>query len=240
VTLEKFKNACTLTSLKETEKVCHLAFFYLKTKNVQAFGVADAAQWLVQTGGAAPNQHRLANNLRACRNTVKDDRGWRLSGKFIETLEANYPTLSEKSQEVLDDGTILPPSLYDKTRGFVESIAKQINSNYEHNTFDGCAVLMRRMEEVLLITSYEHLGIELEIKDANGNYQMLESIVRNASNNPKLNLSRNSKKSIDVFRELGNYSAHKIFYLCKREYIREKIDEYRALVEELLHKAGLR
>jgi hypothetical protein len=88
--------------------------------------------------------------------------------------------------------------------------------------------------------AYEHLGIAAAIKDSAGQYQMLEAIVSNAAGNPTLNLGRNSRKSIEVFRELGNYSAHKITYICKREYIKEKIDEYRALVDELLHKTGPR
>ncbi len=88
--------------------------------------------------------------------------------------------------------------------------------------------------------SYEHLGIEATIKDGSGNYLMLERIVTDAASNTKLNLGRNSKKDLDTFRELGNYSAHKIYYTCKREFIKEKIDAYRALIDELLHKAGLR
>jgi hypothetical protein len=143
-------------------------------------------------------------------------------------------------QEVVDDGTILPPVLYQKTRGYIETLAKQINRSYEETIFDGCAVLMRRLEEISLIMAYEHLGIAAEIKGADGNDVLLEAIVKNAEGNAKLNLGRNSRKSIDMFRELGNYSAHKIYYLCKREYIREKIDEYRALIDELPHKAGLR
>ncbi|MBV9505011.1 MAG: hypothetical protein JO323_08415 [Acidobacteriia bacterium] len=154
---------------------------------------------------------------------------------------ANFLSFAERSQEVADDGTILPPVLYEKTgRGYIVSLAKQINSSYEHNIFDGCAVLMRRLEEVLLILSYEHVGIEAEIKDAkSGNYLMLEGVVKNAQGNAKLNLSRNGREWIDTFRALGNYSAHKITYQCRREYIREKIDAYRALVEELLHKSGI-
>lgn len=66
------------------------------------------------------------------------------------------------------------------------------------------------------------------------------AIVKNAVVNTTLALSRNSKTSVETFRVLGNYSAHKITYTCKREYIKEKIDEYRALIDELLHKAGLR
>jgi hypothetical protein len=99
---------------------------------------------------------------------------------------------------------------------------------------------MRRLEEILLIMSYEHHKIESTIKDGNGNYVLLERIVADAASNKTLNLGRNTKRDIEVFRELGNYSAHKIHYTCKREYIQEKIDKYRAMIDELLHKAGIR
>jgi len=69
---------------------------------------------------------------------------------------------------------------------------------------------------------------------------LLEAIVKNAQGNPTLNLGRNARKSVETYRELGNYSAHKITYTCKRECIKEKIDDYRALIDELLHKAGIK
>jgi len=99
---------------------------------------------------------------------------------------------------------------------------------------------MRRLVEVLLILSYRKLNIESAIHDNSGNYEMLEKIVNNAKTNSILGLSRNSKSSLDIFRQLGNFSAHKIEYMCRREYIQPHIQEYRALVVELLHKAGLR
>jgi len=129
---------------------------------------------------------------------------------------------------------------YQNTRGYVESLAKQINASYEHNLFDGCAVLMRRLVEVMLILSYRHLKIESAIQDTAGNYQMLEGIIGDAKTNSTLALSRNSKNSLDTFRQLGNFSAHKIEYTCRREYISPHIQEYRALVVELLHKAAIR
>jgi hypothetical protein len=155
-------------------------------------------------------------------------------------METAFSDLGQESQEVVDLGTILPPALCENTRGYIEKLAKQINCAYEQNIFDGCAVLMRRLEEVLLIMSYEHLKIESNIKDGQGNYFLLEGIVGNAQSNSTLNLSRNAKKTVERIRELGNYSAHKITYICKREYIEEKIEEYRALIDELLHKCGLR
>lgn len=69
---------------------------------------------------------------------------------------------------------------------------------------------------------------------------MLEAIIANAKNNADLKLSRTSKNDLDLFRELGNFSAHRIEYTCRREYIAPHIQKYRALIVELLHKAGIR
>jgi hypothetical protein len=69
---------------------------------------------------------------------------------------------------------------------------------------------------------------------------MLDSIITNARGNRTLALSRNSKASVDEFRTLGNFSPHKIFYNARRGDIRKHIVEFRALVEELLYKSGIR
>lgn len=240
MTLDQFKSACGFDSLREVEKVCHLGFFHLQTNRVQEFTIADAARWLVQSGGAAPNRTRLEQRLRASHDTVRSNGGFKLRGQYVTGMQQSYPALGEKSQEIIDEGSILPEVAYQKTRGYIETIAKQINASYEHNLFDGCAVLMRRLVEILLILSYRHLGIENAIKDPNGNYYMLEGIINDAKTNATLNLSRNSKTSVETFRQLGNFSAHKIEYTCHREYVRNEIQNFRALVAELLHKAGLR
>jgi hypothetical protein len=69
---------------------------------------------------------------------------------------------------------------------------------------------------------------------------MLDSIITNARGNRTLALSRNSKASVDEFRTLGNFSPPKIFYNARRGDIRKHIVEFRALVEELLYKSGIR
>jgi hypothetical protein len=99
---------------------------------------------------------------------------------FVKALAAKFPAVSAKSQEVVDKGSLIPEVDYKGTRGYIESVAKQINASYERNVFDGCAVLMRRLLEVLLILSY---------------------------------------RKQNIFRQLGNFSAHKIEYTCRRESI---------------------
>ena len=242
MTIERFRDEANLAGLNEVGKVCHLAFYFLKKTKTKEFTAGDGVKWVTSLSYPKPNTSRLHDNLRSSRNTVRGAREntFRLHADFVKTLEAKFPQLSEKSQEVVEQGTILPEVEYQKTRGYIESLAKQINASYEHNLFDGCAVLMRRLLEILLILSYRHLKIESAIQDKNGNFQMLEAIINDAKTNSTLGLSRNGKNSLDTFRELGNFSAHKIEYTCRREYIAPHIQEYRALVTELLHKAGIR
>ena len=240
MTFDQYKQESNLSLQSELDKVCYLAYYHLQISQIEEFSAGDAAKWFLECRFSAPNQSRLDKNLRACRQTVKSARGWRLKHDFIASLESKFPELLAKSQDVLDKGTILPEIDYQKSRGYIESLAKQINACYEHNIFDGCAVLMRRLMEILLILSYRHLKIELAIQDQNGNFQMLDAVVTNAKGNAALGLSRNGKVSLDKFRELGNFSAHKIEYICKREYIEPLIQAYRALIGELLHKSGIR
>jgi hypothetical protein len=213
----------------------------LKKENAEEFTAGDTAKWISANRLGAPNTARLKTNLADSSKTVRGSKAgsFRLHHTFIKTLDSEFPQLSEQSQEVMDSGTILPPGTYEKTRGWIVSLAKQINLCYEQHAFDGCAVLMRRLEEVLLIMAYQKLGIDGEIKDGN-DYKMLEGIVSNAQGNAKLALSRNGRQMIERVREMGNLSAHQITYQCSREFIAEKIEGYRARVQELLTKAGLR
>ena len=67
----------------------------------------------------------------------------KLSLGYMKSLDAAYPQLTEKSQDVIDDGTIIPEVDYQGIWGYLVQIVKQINRSYEENIFDGCAVLMR-------------------------------------------------------------------------------------------------
>jgi hypothetical protein len=165
----------------------------------------------------------------------KEGRGWLAFSRSVAASAGQ-----DDPDEILTYETILPRPVYENTRGFIEKLAKQINAAYQHKIFDGSAVLMRRLTEVLLILSYEHAKIESAIQDAADNYLPLERIIANAKANRALKLSRNSKDFLDEFRRLGNFAAHKIYFTTHPMDIRNVAQEYRALIEELLHKAGLR
>ncbi len=239
--VKQFGAACDIDSQREVERACLLAFFYLRTGKKDEFTAAEAAQWLADYGFATPNRARLDQNLRASGNTVRGQRGgYRLNLAYVNILDKAHPQLQEKSEEILDHGTVLVEAEYKVGRGYIESLAKQINRSYEENIFDGCAVLMRRLLEVMLILAYGKLGIESAIQEPDGSYKMLEGIINDSKTNGTLRLSRNSKEVLEVFRKLGNFSAHKIEYTCHRQYIQPHIMDYRGVITELLHKAGLK
>lgn len=138
-------------------------------------------------------------------------------------------------------GTILPNTLFEGLLPNFQSLCKQINASYEGNLYDCTAVLMRRLLECLLVLSFQKAGIESEIMDKNGNYHIsLDGIIKNASQNSVLALSANTKKDMSLFKDLGNYSAHKIWYNCTQQDIKPHILKYRVVIEELLYKSGMK
>lgn len=239
--LETFASESKLVEKKELEKVRLVAYFFLITAEKTEFSLADVNSWFGILHLAKPNSSRLEGNILKSPRFIRGSTKllFRLHAKEVIELNELFPQL-KSNEEVFSFDTILPKSLYNVNRGYIESLGKQINSSFEHNIFDGCAVLMRRLLEILLVHSYEKIGIESTIKGNDGNYWMLDGIVKDAITNSKLGLSRNSKDCLDKFRELGNFSAHKIYYVCQKQYIEEVIQNYRACIEELLYKSGLK
>lgn len=147
----------------------------------------------------------------------------------------------EDAITIKQEGTILPTVLFDSLSPNLQSLCEQVNASYENNLFDCAAVMMRRLLEGLLVLSYQNLGIEAEITDKSGTRHVtLDKIIKNAEQNSTLALSGNTKNELALFKDLGNYSAHKIWYNCTQQDISPHILKYRAIVEELMYKAGLK
>ena len=242
MTISHFLKQVDLANAKEIDKVRLLAFFHQTRNSSFSFTVDDVCQWFAKLDFHIPNKYRLKQNLGKSHSFVKapDTNGFRLHANEIKKLSDRFPSALEKNEETVSLESVLPAPVYENTRGYIESLAKQINASYENNIFDGCAVLMRRLLEICLIHSYEHAKIEAAIKDSQGNFKQLADIVNDATTNTKLGLSRNTKDCLGDFRKVGNFSAHKIFYTARRQDIKTLILEYRAAIEELLYKSGIR
>lgn len=240
--LATFAKQVSLADRPELEKVRLLAYFHHKTGAIHQFQMTDVKDWFEQLHFHAPNFARLKSKLDATKGFIRGNSPgtWKLHAISLDELQTLFPGITSLSEEIESIDCIVPRPLYENSRGFIESLAKQINASYEYNIFDGCAVLMRRLIEILLILTYEFNQVEVEIQDGNGQYFPLERIIANAKNNSKLRLSRDTKSMLDELRILGNFSAHKIYFNCRRADLQKVASSYRATIEELLYKSGIR
>lgn len=138
------------------------------------------------------------------------------------------------------DQPVLPHSLFQGTRGYIEKVVFQINRSYTGTSYDACAVMIRRLVEVLIIEAFEYHALTAKILDANGNYCRLEDLVRLALAETSWTLGRNTKSALSKLKTIGDQSAHSRRYNARKEYIDDIIVDLRVSAEELLYLAGLK
>jgi len=174
----------------ELEKLLLLAYYYRKSSNTEDFTIDLALSWFTEASLAQPNGSRLKRNITSSTWFIKGNvtSNYKIALKKFHELEKSFGQFFVSEEVIFSENEVLSEAVYVKTRGYIEALAKQINASYEHNIFDGCAVLMRRLMEVLLILSYQNLNIDASIRDGNGNFFMLEKIFYDAINNNVISL----------------------------------------------------
>ena len=136
---------------------------------------------------------------------------------------------------------VLPHALVNNTRGYIERVADQINGCYEKGWFDGCAVMMRRLLETLIIECFEANKIANKIKNSStGDFFYLSDLISKTLKESTWNLGRNTKKALPSLKSIGDQSAHSRRYNAHREDIDKLIPDFRTVCQEFLYIAKLR
>jgi hypothetical protein len=136
---------------------------------------------------------------------------------------------------------VLPHALVKGTRGYIERVVFQINGCYEKGWFDGCAVMMRRLIETLIIECFEKHRIADKIKNApNGDFLFLRDLIDKLLQEPTWNLGRNAKQALSKLKDVGDQSAHSRRFNAHREDIDKIAQDFRTVCQELIYLAGLK
>jgi len=118
-------------------------------------------------------------------------------------------------------------------------LALQLAPNMRLHTY--CAVLYRRLIEMLLILSFKEVGGTDQIKDSNGNYMHLSQIVKKATSSRDLDLTRNTKQWLPILCLQGHLSAHNPFYIAtEADFDADTRLKLRVVISELLQKSKIR
>ena len=136
---------------------------------------------------------------------------------------------------------IIPHALVQNTRGYIERVVFQINGCYEKGWFDGCAVMMRRLLETLIIECFEAHGLSQKIKNPiTGDFFQLSDLITKLIQEPSWNLSRSTKRDLPTLKSIGDQSAHNRRYNAHREDIDKLMSEFRIVCQELLYLSRLK
>lgn len=135
---------------------------------------------------------------------------------------------------------ILPFAMVKGTRGYIEKVVNHLNGCYEKGWYDGCAVMMRRLLETLIIECFEKHSIDFKIKDGNGDFFMLRDLITATLSEATWNIGRNVKRGLPGLKDLGDKSAHSRRYNAHREDIDKVSTEFRDACQELLALSGLK
>jgi len=233
-----FKEITSLDEKAEIYKAKLLCFFALKENNQSSFQMSDITEMFVDAGYNKPNISRLKSNLIEKKIFKEADKFLVYVPATFQELSREYNKLWDKNDSVESDSEVLDEKKFCGKKSYLDHLVYQINATYRNNCFDACAVLMRRLFEISLILTYRNFGIDAAIRDTNGNYFVLDKIIKDATVNTTLSVSRISSKYSE-FQKTGNFSAHRIEYIGSKSDIDRILLDYRAAIEELFIKAGL-
>lgn len=164
--------------------------------------------------------------------------------EVAKKLQAEADTQFLPPQEIIPvrRNDVLVHSLFENTRGYIEKIVFQINKSYEQGCYDACAVMVRRLVEVLIIEVFDAKNIIQKIKDKDGNFFLLKDLINKTLAETNLNLSTPTKRALGSkdFKKLGDLSAHSRRYNAQRVYIDDIKMDLRVVTQELLYLSGLK
>lgn len=193
-----------------------------------------------------PNQTKLAEAIRKTKLCNENGKGFALKpGSRKVIREWLPPNIDGLQPEMNHAEGYLPEAVWSNTRGYIESVCKQLNGCFKAAYYDAASVMLRRLLETLIIEAYEHLKRESEIKDngGTGNYYMLKELVARAngvSPHTGLNLGRDAKKTLEDVKARGDKSAHNRRYNAVQADLTEVRDGVRTTVQELIQIASLK
>ncbi|GHD31137.1 hypothetical protein [Parahalioglobus pacificus] len=234
-----FLRAISALELTYRERVVALLWWHGREDQNASRTPKELAEELESAGYAKQTTSRLRQYLKADKTTAKSGTdGFRIKIDKRAALDELYqPYIG--FVPVPPSDSVLPREVVAGSRGYIESVTRQINASYDSGLYDCCAVMCRRLLETLVIEVFESKGIEAQIKDANGHYFMFSGLLGALEKTSGISLSRNSKTGLADFKRLGDLSAHNRHYNAKKPDIDLVRPGLRVAAQELLSLSGL-
>lgn len=154
---------------------------------------------------------------------------FKIKSDLAAELEATETMLTLSSSP-----TFIPNDLIEERHHILKKVLWEINRSYDSACYNSCAVMIRRLTESLIIESFEHHRIEKKIK-IGGNYIEFSALIGVAVSEPKLGLTRNTKRILPDLKFLGDLGSHNRKALVRKDDLDKLHQATRSAIEELVH-----
>lgn len=142
--------------------------------------------------------------------------------------------------ELAESDQVIPEYLVKNTRGYIIKVVNQINGTYEHGWYDACAVMIRRLIEILIIEVFQSYGLLSEIKNKNGDFKELGELIVLLESRSEWSLEKPTRKVLPELKDGGNLSAHARKFNAPRSSIDDNIKSLRYAIVDLLYISKLK
>jgi len=232
--IAEFANKVSIEDdLNEVDLIIRAAWFIIEKENTVSVAMTDTikflADWSIRPN---INASRLKTKLRNSPHvSFRADGQIHIPNKTKLALREKYSEFLIMPMPEVED-TLLEKNDFENSRKYIKALVKQINASRQFEIYDGCAVLMRRLAEVLIIDAYEANSIRDKIL-FDGQYMMMKSLLGELNSQQDFKLSRNAPRWLERLKELGDNAAHSRTYITKKIDIDEFKGAFRNLISEL-------
>jgi hypothetical protein len=139
---------------------------------------------------------------------------------------------AEKSSTVVPEIFFVPNELIEDRHYVLKKVLWEINNSYDSACYNACAAMIRRLTESLIVQAFEHHGIEAQIKK-DDNFLDFSELIGKAIAEPKLGLTRNTKRILPDLKFFGDLASHNRKALVRKEDLDKLHQAIRSAIEEL-------
>ena len=164
-----------------------------------------------------------------------------LQTKFIAELNEIYQKYTNLPPEIPITSPLITPLKIQNGNSLntlLPILIEEANKTYECRLFNSCALLCRRILEILLIKTFKKKGLESDIL-SNGYYLTLGELIGKANSGKYFQLTKATKKCLENAKKTGDIAAHSEFVTVKNKSIDKFKSDIDIAIKELLEKAEI-
>ena len=109
------------------------------------------------------------------------------------------------------NGELVPIEIFEGAPNYIMKLVDQANGCFTNGWYDGAAVMVRRILELLIIDCFEKKDIEDKIKNSSEEYLYLSELIPKFLDESSWHIPRNARSSLPKLKEIkkiGDLAAH--------------------------------